>query len=40
MTWWHRLSRRNQMEEQLKKELCFHLEQHTTDLITRGHNPA
>src|ERR1700704_5086672 len=40
MTWWHRLWRRNQMEEQLEKELRFHLEQHTTDLIARGHNPA
>ena len=28
------------MEEQLEKELHFHLEQHTADLIARGHNPA
>jgi predicted permease len=40
MTWWHRLWRRNQMEEQLEEELRFHLEQHTTDLMARGHNPA
>ena len=36
MTWWHRLLRRNQMEEQLEKELRFHVEQHTADLIARG----
>src|SRR5580698_10807018 len=40
MTWWHRLLRRKQMEEQLDKELGFHLEQHTADLIARGHDPA
>jgi predicted permease len=28
------------MEEQLDKELGFHLEQHTADLIARGHDPA
>jgi predicted permease len=28
------------MERQLDKELRFHLEQHTTDLIARGHDPA
>jgi predicted permease len=38
MTWWHRLWRRRQMEEQLEKELRFHLDQHTTDLIARGHD--
>ena len=40
MTWWHRLWRRNQMDEQLEKELRFHLEQHTTDLIAQGYDPA
>jgi len=40
MTWWHRLLRRKQMEEQLEKELRFHLEQHTADLIARGYSPA
>ena len=39
MNWWHRLWRRKQMEEQLDKELRFHLEQHTADLIARGHAP-
>jgi predicted permease len=40
MTWWHRLWRREQMEAQLEKEMCFHLEQHTADLIARGQNPV
>ncbi len=40
MTWWHRLWRRGQMEELLDKELRFHLEQHTADLIARGHDPG
>jgi predicted permease len=40
MTWWHRLWRRAQLEDQLEKELRFHLEQHTADLIARGHHPA
>jgi predicted permease len=40
MTWWQRLTRRNQMEEQLEKEMRFHLEQHVADLIARGHSPA
>ena len=39
MTWWQRLSRRNQMEEQLEKEIRFHLEQHTADLIAQGRHP-
>lgn len=39
MTWWQRLWLRTQMEEQLDKELRFHLHQHETDLIARGHNP-
>src|SRR5229473_2420656 len=36
MTWWHRLWRRERMEEQLEKELRFHLDRHTADLIERG----
>ena len=40
MTWWQRLWHRGQMEEQLEKELRFHLEQHTADLIARGYDPA
>jgi predicted permease len=40
MNWWFRLWRRKQMEDQLEKELRFHLEQHANDLITRGDTPA
>jgi predicted permease len=36
MSWWQRLWRRNQMEEQLEKEMRFHIEQHAADLIARG----
>src|ERR1700730_4879519 len=39
MTWWRRLWRRRQMEDQLERELGFHLDQHTADLIAHGHNP-
>ena len=35
MTWWQRLWRRRQLEDQLEKELRFHLDQHTADLIAR-----
>jgi predicted permease len=38
-TWVHRLWRRNKMEDQLEKEMRFHVEQHTNDLIARGHDP-
>jgi len=40
MTWWHRLWRRDQLEEQLDKELRFHIDQHVADLIVRGHHPT
>ena len=36
MNWWQRLLRRKKMEEQLEKELRFHLDQHTAELIARG----
>ncbi len=36
MTWWQRLWRRKKLEEQLDKELRFHLERHTADLVARG----
>ena len=36
MNWWHRLSHRKQMEEQLEKEIRFHLERHTADLVAEG----
>jgi MacB-like periplasmic core domain len=39
MNWWNRLLRRGRLEEQLQKELSFHLEQHTADLIARGISP-
>ena len=44
MTWWHRARtlaprRRKQMEEQLDKELRFHLDRHTADLIAQGRHP-
>ena len=39
MSWWQRLWRRSRMEEQLDKELRFHVEQHAADLIARGHDP-
>jgi putative ABC transport system permease protein len=39
MTWWHRLWRRKKMEEELEKELRFHLDQHTSDLIAQGLDP-
>src|SRR5450631_1153034 len=39
MTWWQRLWRREEMEEQLDKELRFHLDQYATDLIEQGHDP-
>src|SRR5881628_86310 len=40
MTWFDRLWRRSEMEEQLEKELRFHLDQHTADLIGQGHSPG
>ncbi|HYY57306.1 MAG TPA: ABC transporter permease [Pyrinomonadaceae bacterium] len=39
MTWWHRLFNRRKNEEELEKELRFHLDQHTSDLIAQGHSP-
>jgi predicted permease len=40
MNWWQRLLRRKKMEEQLDKEMRFHLEQHANDLIASGVSPA
>jgi putative ABC transport system permease protein len=40
MNWWQRLARRGKLEEQLDKEMRFHLDQHTADLIVQGHHPA
>src|SRR5215210_7917356 len=39
MTWWQRLFRRRKLDEELDKELSFHLEQHTSDLIEQGYSP-
>ena len=39
MRWWHRLLRRSKCEEELEKELSFHLDQHTSDLMAEGHSP-
>jgi predicted permease len=38
-TWVHRLFRRHKLEEQLDKEMLFHLEQHANDLMARGYAP-
>src|SRR5918911_2394020 len=39
MKWWHRLFHWKKNEEELEKELRFHLDQHTSDLIAKGHSP-
>ncbi len=39
MAWWQRLWHRSQLEDQLEKELRFHLDEHIHDLIARGHTP-
>ena len=39
MNWWQRLLRRDKMEEQLEKEMRFHLEQHANELIGSGVSP-
>jgi predicted permease len=39
MTWWQRLWRRTQMEDQLDQEVRFHLERYAADLIARGQHP-
>lgn len=38
MNWWNRFWHRNQMDDQLERELAFHIEEHTADLIARGCN--
>src|SRR5260370_5769606 len=40
MTWWQRLWRRTQLEDQLEKELRFHLDQQAGDRGARGLHPA
>jgi predicted permease len=39
MSWWQRLWRRKEMEEQLEKELRFHLDEHANELIAQGNAP-
>ncbi len=39
MKWWQRVWRRRRMEEQLEKELRFHIEQHASELIEHGCDP-
>lgn len=39
-TWAQRLFRRNKLEEQLDKEVHFHLDQHANDLVARGYEPG
>jgi predicted permease len=39
VNWWLRLWRRKEMEEQLEKELRFHLDEHTNRLIAQGNAP-
>src|SRR5438045_4531448 len=39
MRWWQRLLHQRKQEEYLEKELRFHLDQHTSDLIARGYSP-
>jgi predicted permease len=39
MTWWYRLWHRHTMEAQLEKELRFHLDQCTADLVAGGIDP-
>ena len=40
MNWGHRLVRRGKLEEQLDKEMRFHLAEHAAKLIARGADPA
>jgi predicted permease len=40
MTWWQRLLRRHELEDQLDKELRFHIEEHTARLVANGLEPS
>ena len=40
MNWWNRLRQRSKLEDQLAKELGFHLEQHANELIALGYDPV
>jgi len=39
MSWWYRLWHPSKLEDQLEKELRFHLEQHVSELVARGCDP-
>jgi putative ABC transport system permease protein len=39
MKWWQRFFRRRNREEELEKELRFHLDLHISDLIAQGRSP-
>lgn len=38
MNWWRRLFQWKKNEEELEKELRFHLDQHTSDLVAQGYS--
>jgi putative ABC transport system permease protein len=40
MSWWYRLRHRDKLEEQLEKELRFHLDQYASELVARGYDPV
>ena len=40
MSWWYRVWHRRRLEEQLQKELQFHVEEYAADLIEQGCDPA
>ena len=40
MTWWRRIWQRSELDEQLDKELRFHIEEHTAGLIEEGVEPS
>jgi hypothetical protein len=40
MSWWNRLLHKSRMEEQLDKELRFHIDQNAADLVARGYDPT
>ncbi|HEY3740001.1 MAG TPA: ABC transporter permease [Bryobacteraceae bacterium] len=40
MTWFARLWRHRRLETDLDKELRFHIEEHTADLVAQGRNPS
>ena len=37
MTWWNRFRRRERLDDDLDKELRFHVDQYTDDLVANGH---